>query len=89
MQYTGRRDECKGEIIDEIGTGRCLYEFRTDDGRVFSHSENDVTETATDSGLTFYIDFDPLCKEKYLTPTVLIKSRFMIFLIPDNGCTTE
>ena len=65
MQYTGRRVNAKGEIIDEIGRGRCLHEFRTDDGRVFSHSENDVTETANDSGLTFYIDFDPLCKEKY------------------------
>ena len=23
-----KKDDAKGEIIDEIGTGRCLYEFR-------------------------------------------------------------
>jgi len=65
IQYAGRRMNANGEIIDEIGTGRCLYEFRTEDGRVFSHEENEVTEFANNSGLTFCIDFDPLCKEKY------------------------
>lgn len=65
MRYIGRRMNAKGEIIDEPGTGRCLCEFMTDGGQVFSHSENEVTEIANDSGLTFYIDVDPTCKEKH------------------------
>lgn len=65
IQYTGRRMNAKGEIVDQLGTGRLLHEFKTEDGRVFNHAENGVTEYANDAGLTFYVDFDPLCKEKY------------------------
>jgi hypothetical protein len=63
--YAGRRLNAKGGLIDEIGTGRILYDFLTADGKAWSHAENEVTETMTDSGLSFTIDFDPECKEKY------------------------
>lgn len=65
MQYIGRRLNAKGEYLDELGTGIPLAEFRTEDGRVFSFDENEVTETENDCGLTFVIDFEPECKLKY------------------------
>lgn len=66
LQYTGRRINSNGEFIDELGTGRWLTEFVTEDGKVFNHySENEVTETANDIGVSFNIDFDPEAKEKY------------------------
>lgn len=65
IQYVGRRLNAKGELIDGLGTGRYLYEFTTKDGKVFNHSENEVTETVNDCGLSFIVDFDPEAKEKY------------------------
>lgn len=65
IQYFGRRINLKGEVIDNLGSGLLIREFRTEDGRSFSYEENGVTETANDSGLSFYIDFDPAAKEKY------------------------
>ena len=65
IQYVGRRLNSKGELIDEIGTGRYLTEFITEEGKVFNHVENEVTETSNDCGISFNIDFDPAAKEKY------------------------
>ena len=65
VQYSGRRINSKGEFIDELGTGRWLTEFITEDGKVFNHSENEVTETANDIGVSFIVDFDQQAKEKY------------------------
>jgi activator of HSP90 ATPase len=65
IQYIGRRIKSNGEFIDELGTGKFLTEFVTEDGRTFNHSENEVTETANDIGVSFNVDFDPEAKEKY------------------------
>ena len=65
IEYVGRRLNSKGELIDGIGTGRYLTEFITEDGKVFNHSENEVTETANDCGVSFNVDFDPDAKRKY------------------------
>ena len=65
IQYVGRRLNSKGELIDEIGTGRYLTEFITEEGKVFNHVENEVTETANDCGISFNVDFDPEEKTKY------------------------
>lgn len=65
IQYAGRRINSNGEFIDELGTGRWLTEFVTEDGRTFNHSENEVTEVANDIGVSFNVDFDPEAKEKY------------------------
>jgi hypothetical protein len=65
IQYTGRRINSNGEFIDELGTGRWLTEFVTEDGKIFNHFENEVTETANDIGVSFNVDFDPEAKEKY------------------------
>jgi len=65
LQYTGRRINSNGEFMDELGTGRWLTEFVTEDGKVYNYSENEVTETANDIGVSFNVDFDPEAKEKY------------------------
>jgi len=63
--YAGRRLNAKGELIDSLNTGLILYEFRTEDGRIFNHAENGVTEYCSDAGLSFNVDFDPEAKSKY------------------------
>lgn len=65
IQYVGRRLNARGEFIDDIGTGIYLTEFITEDGKVFNHAENEVTETANDCGVSFNVDFDPEAKTKY------------------------
>lgn len=65
IQYVGRQIDSKGNFIHELGYGRYLTEFVTEDGKIFNHSENEVTETANDIGISFNVDFDPKAKEKY------------------------
>jgi hypothetical protein len=65
IQYVGRRLNAKGEYINDIGTGRYLTEFVTEDGRIFNHNENEVSETDNDSGVSFNVDLDPEAKKKY------------------------
>lgn len=61
--YCGRKINAKGEIIDPIGTGRLLFEFTTEDGKHFNHSENEVTEYLNE--FCFTVDFDPESKKLY------------------------
>ena len=65
IEYVGRRLNAKGEFIDDIGTGKYLTEFVTEDGKVFNHKENEVSEWANDCGVSFVVDFDPEAKLKY------------------------
>lgn len=65
IQYVGRRINSKGELIDDVGTGRYLDEFTTENGIIFTSSENEVSETLNDCGLTFYVDFEKEAKELY------------------------
>ncbi len=59
IMYTGRLLDKKGVPVHEIGQAKILFEFRTEDGRTFSHQENGVTEFVNDTGLSFSVDFDP------------------------------
>lgn len=61
--YIGRKINAKGEFIDPIGMGRLLFEFTTEDGKQFSHSENEVTEYLNE--FCFTVDFDPEAKKLY------------------------
>ena len=65
IKYVGRRLNSKGELIDDIGVGRYLREFVTNDGKIFNHSENEVNEVVNDIGLSFHVDFDEITKAKY------------------------
>ncbi len=79
IRYTGRRIRSNGEFIDELGVGRYLTEFITNDGKIFNHSENEVTETANDSGMSFDVDFDPAAKEKYPKAYLMYKDEYEDF----------
>jgi len=65
MQYVGRKINSKGLLVQEIGTGRLLFNFTKDNGVVFDHSENEVTTWENDGGLSFVIDYDPEVKIMY------------------------
>jgi hypothetical protein len=65
MEYSGRRLYKNGDYVDDVGSGVWLREFRTEDGKVFNHLENEVNEEENDVGFTFYIEFDPEDKKLY------------------------
>lgn len=65
MQYVGRKINSKGAVVHEIGTGRLLFNFTKENGIVFDHSENGVTEWENDGGLSFVIEYDPEAKQIY------------------------
>lgn len=65
IQYVGRRISSKGELIDRVGTGRYLDEFTTENGIIFNSSENQVSETVNDCGLSFNVDFEREAKDLY------------------------
>jgi hypothetical protein len=77
--YCGRKINSKGEFIDELGCGRLLTNFVTNDGKFFDHIENQVTEFCTDSGLTFHVDFEQECKDVYPNAHSSYKEPFFKF----------
>ncbi len=65
IEYVGRRMKKNGEFIDDIGTGICLSNFETKDGKKFLSSESGISETVNDCGLSFDLSFDLAAKRKY------------------------
>jgi len=65
LSYVGRRVNANNELIDSLGTGRWLREFITSEGKIFNHSQNEVTEESNDSGFYFIVDFDSEAKKLY------------------------
>jgi hypothetical protein len=72
--YYGRKINSKGECIDPIGTGTLLFEFTTEDGKQFNHSENEVTEYLNE--FCFTVDFDPEAKKLYPKAYLTYKDNF-------------
>ena len=65
IQYVGRKMNSKGIIVHEIETGQLLYNFTKDNGIIFDHSENGVTEWENDGGLIFIVEDDAEAKKIY------------------------
>lgn len=67
MMYAGRKIKKDGSYAsDDVGGGRVLYEFKTLTGYNFNFfDEFGITNTYNHLGLSFYLEQEPECIEKY------------------------